>query len=103
MWNWNQREPRTSICLDAGGDLTRPNLIKKGNVLAKDGLEVELTNTLRCHLGGVDPGIHVNESADKHAHTYNSGADQILIQDDITRIKSHSLIYVRYDASFAAT
>jgi hypothetical protein len=69
------KEPRTRICLDAGGDLTRADVIKKGDILAKDGLEVALANTLRCRLGGVDPSIHVNERADKHADAYNPGDD----------------------------
>jgi hypothetical protein len=72
-------EPRTCICLDAGGNLTRANLIKKGNILAKDSLEVALANTLRCNLGGVGPSMHVNESADKQTHTYNSGDDRTMI------------------------
>lgn len=63
-------ELRTSICLYAGGDLTWANLVKKGDVLAKDGLEV-LTNSPSGHLGSVDPSTHVNVSADNHFHTFD--------------------------------
>ena len=73
MLDWNRKEPRTRVCLDAGSDLTRANIIKIGNILVKDSFEVALTNTPRRRLAGIDPNIHVNESADKHAHAYNPG------------------------------
>ena len=63
--------PRTGICLYAGGDLTRAHIVKEGNILAKDGLEVALANSLSGQLGSVDPSTHVNVSTDKHAHTCN--------------------------------
>jgi hypothetical protein len=39
--------------------------------LAKDGLEVVLTNSLCGHLGSVGPSIHVDVCADKHTHACN--------------------------------
>ena len=61
-------EPRTGICLYASGYLTGTNLIKKGNILAKDGPQISLANPLSSHLGSVDPHTHVNVSADEHTH-----------------------------------
>jgi hypothetical protein len=67
------KEPHTGIRLYASSDLTRANLIKKGNILAKDGLEVALANTLSGHLGGIDPSTHVNARANKHTHACKWG------------------------------
>jgi len=61
----------TGICLYASGDLTRANVVKKGDILAKDGLEVAFANSLSGRLGSVDPGTHKNVSTEKHAHTCN--------------------------------
>lgn len=65
------KEPHTGICLYARCDLTRANLVKKGNVLTKDSLEITFANSLSGHLGSVDPCTHVNVCADKHTHTWN--------------------------------
>lgn len=62
-------EPRTGICLYASSDLASTNLIKKGNILAEDGLQITLANTLSGRLGSMDPSIHVNVSANEHTHT----------------------------------
>lgn len=61
---------RTGISLYAGGDLTWANLIKKGDVLAEDGSEVELANTLSGHLRVEDPDTHVNVSGGEHTHAW---------------------------------
>ena len=62
------RELRTGVGLDAGGNFTRAKGIKKGDVLAEDRLEVELTNTLGGRLSGVNPDTHIDVSADEHGH-----------------------------------
>ena len=71
--DWNFEGSHTGICLYAGGYLTRANLVIKGDILAKDGLEVVLTNSLCGRLGSVGPSIHVDVCADKHAHACNLG------------------------------
>ena len=68
---WELKGPHTVICLYAGGDLTTANIVKKGDILAKDGLEVAFTNSLSSRLGSVEPSTHVNIDIDKHTHTCN--------------------------------
>ena len=63
--------PHTGICLYAGGNLTRANLVIEGDILAKYGLEVALANSLCGHLGSVGPSMHVDVCADEHTHTCN--------------------------------
>ena len=72
-----KKEPHTGICLYAGSDLTRTNVIKKGDFLAENSPKVSLTNTLSGHLGGVDPGRHVNVGTDKRGNAcIGRGVDQ---------------------------
>jgi len=63
--------PHTGVCVYAGRDLARANPVKKGDILAKDGLEVAFANSLCGHLGSVGPDKHVDVCADKHTHTCN--------------------------------
>ena len=98
------KEPHTGICLYASDDLTRANLIKKGNILAKDGLEVALANTLSGHLGGVDPSTHVNVRTDKHTNACKWGRGLITRDSPVvTKMGIHAPRYTRYDAFRAAT
>jgi hypothetical protein len=62
-----REEPRTGICLYASGYLTSTNLVEKSNILAEDGPQITLANTLSSNLGSVDPNSHINVSADEHA------------------------------------
>lgn len=61
---------RTRVGLDARGDLSGADVVEERNILAEDGLEVFLAETLRANLAGVHPDVHVNERADERADTY---------------------------------
>ncbi len=67
------KEAHTGICLYAGGDFTRADVIKIGDILAEDSLEVALANAPSGHGGRVDPSTHTKVSADKQTHTWIGG------------------------------
>jgi hypothetical protein len=67
------KEAHTGICLYAGGDFTRADVIKIGDILAENSLEVALANAPSGHGGRVDPSTHIEVSADEHTHAWIRG------------------------------
>jgi hypothetical protein len=60
------------VGLNAGCDFTGAEVVKVGDILTENGLEITFTDTLGVDLAGVNPEVHVDKRADEHADTWGN-------------------------------
>ena len=65
-------------------DFTGPDIVEKGNILAKHCLKVGLSDTLRVDLASIHPHLHVKVRATEHSDTFttevNPGVETLMIE-----------------------
>jgi hypothetical protein len=63
------REVPTCVCLDPGSDLTRTNIIEKGDILAENRGEVLFAEAPGADFRSVRPNTHEDHVRYEHANT----------------------------------
>jgi hypothetical protein len=60
------------VGLNAGCDFTSAEVVKVGNILAENCLEIKLADTPGVDLAGIDPEVHVHKGANEHADAWGN-------------------------------
>jgi hypothetical protein len=65
-----QEATHTGISLNTGSNFSCSDVIEESDVLAQDGLQISLANSLCVDLASVDPDEHIDVGGSEHSNTW---------------------------------